>query len=112
VDFIEKEKPQTIVDYKHDQKHRRRWKELQALYQYWKRDRPKLEKESTRALMKAGLKVVDKPSKRSPGANTEIQITIKDKQAYHLHNRLDDKLHRQDDEMLQRLIKVRKHLWC
>jgi hypothetical protein len=34
VDFIEKEEPQKIVDYKSDKEHKRQWKELQTLYRY------------------------------------------------------------------------------
>ena len=112
VDFIEKEKPQTIVDYKHDLEHRRQWKELQAIYRYWKKDRPRLERESDKALMKAGLEMVDKPGSIIGRASQEIQITVKDKKAHRLHDRLYDKLHRLDDEMLQRLINIRHHLWC
>jgi|ERR1035441_10060878 hypothetical protein len=112
VDFIEKEKPQTIVDYKHDRGQRKQWKELQTLYHYWKRDRPRLEKESLRALMKAGLKMENKPSPKAGVASHEVHISIKDKKAHRLHDRLHGKLHRLDDEMLQRLINIRKHLWC
>jgi hypothetical protein len=112
VDFIEKERPQTIVDYKHDPEHRRQWKELQAIYRYWKKDRPRLERESDKALMKAGLEMVDKPGSIIGRASQEIQITVKDKKAHRLHDRLYDKLHRLDDEMLQRIINIRHHLWC
>ncbi len=112
VDFIEKEKPQRIVDYKHDREQKAQWKELQTLYHYWKIDRPRLEKESEKALMKSGIKMVDgKPAK--PGApSQEVKFIFKDRRASNRHNYLYDKIHRLDDEMLRRLIAIRHHLWC
>lgn len=112
VDFIEKEKPQRIVDYKHDREQRRQWKELQTLYGYWKKERPRMMRQSDRALVKSGIRMVD-AEKARPGARSQrVKITIKDKRAHRLHNRLDAKLRRLDDEMLQRLIAMRHHLWC
>jgi hypothetical protein len=34
MDFLEKEKPQTIVDYKYNLEQKKQWKELQTLYGY------------------------------------------------------------------------------
>lgn len=61
VDFIEKEKPQKIVDYDHDAYHRKQWKELQILDKYWKVDRPRLQKEEEKALKKNGPRPIRIP---------------------------------------------------
>lgn len=112
VDFIEKERPQRIVDYNHDRKHRMEWKELQTLYRYWKKERPKLEKDAHKALMKSGIQMVNDGPPTPGAASHPVKFIFKDKKAYRLHNRLDDKLQRLDDEMLQRLINIRQDLWC
>jgi hypothetical protein len=112
VDFIEKEKPQRIVDYKSDKEHKRQWKELQTLYHYWKKERPRLQKDAERALRKSGINMVPDPSKKSGTRSVAIKFTFKDKRVFNLGSRLEDKLDRLDDEMLQRLINMRHHLWC
>jgi hypothetical protein len=89
------------------------WKELKALYRYWKIDRPKLEKEEQKALMKWGKthkwKTVPDPN----GGPFATYVTLRnDKRLQKLHWHLEDKLHQQEDEMLQRLINIRHHLWC
>jgi hypothetical protein len=113
VDFIEKEKPQRIVDYKHDKEQKKQWKELQTLYRYWKIDRPRLEKEMDRALEKSSKKnkMEFGPSKDG-GLTGEVIFITKDKKARNLYWRLEDKIGQKDDEMLQRLINIRHHLWC
>ena len=35
VDFVEKEEPEKIIDWSHDEKHRKAWKEVISLYKWW-----------------------------------------------------------------------------
>ena len=112
VDFIEKEEPQKIVDYKSNKEHKRQWNELQTLYRYWKSERPRMQKDAQKALRKSGIKMVSDPSENSGVRSVAIKFTFKDKKAFNLGCRLEDKLDRLDDEMLRRLINMRHHLWC
>jgi hypothetical protein len=113
VDFIEKEKPDKIIDVIHNKKQKRMWKELKALYRYWKIGRPKMEKEEQKALMKWSKTYEWKTVPDPNGGPFAYHVTLRnDKRLQKLHWRLEDKLHKQEDEMLQRLINIRHHLWC
>ena len=112
VDFIEKEKPQRITDFKNDKEQKQQWKELQTLYHYWKRDRPRMEKELNRVTSKwinsRRTKWVSSPNER-----TAREIVLKeDKKLRNLTFKLDDRFEALENEMLQRLINMRHHLWC
>ena len=39
-DFVEQESPDKHIDWSHDAVHRRAWKEIRDLYQWWTRTRP------------------------------------------------------------------------
>lgn len=112
VDFLEKERPEQITDFKHNREQRKHWKELQALYRYWKKDRPAMEKESARELKKAGLQVGNEGVPPTGARSSSFNILVKNQKAFDRHNHLYEKIHRLDDEMLLRLIKIRHHLWC
>jgi len=112
VDFLDREKPQTIVDYTYDKEHRQAWKELQALSRYWKIERPRAEREKERALSRwsAGRKVKWVPT--ADGLGWTMVVLKNDKKASACLTRLEIAFDRREDEMLNRLIAIRRYLWC
>ena len=111
VDFIEKEKPQTIVDYKHEPTQRKEWQEMQALYHYWKKDRPKLQRKVDRLLAHWSRKHKTKWVPLKNG-NYEYVVVKTDNKAWKLPHQAEDQFEKQEDEMLLRLINIRRRLWC
>ena len=111
VDFLEKEKPQTIVDYKHDREQKRQWKELQALYRYWKVERPKLEREENK-LLRIWSKKHKTKEEKLPNGWVKRVVLRNDKKAFSRLNKHKDGMDKLESEMLHRLIDIRKHLWC
>lgn len=112
VDFLEKEKPQAHVDYQHDKAQRKQWKELQALYRYWKRDRPKLELQ-IRALTAKWAR--SRKTKRVPGPMplTVQEIVLnEDRRTWNFLRAAEERSQKLEEEMLGRLIASRRHLWC
>ena len=114
VDFIEKEKPEKIIEYDSDQQHRKTWKELTRLYRWWKKERPK---------RKSPL---ENPRLKSPPFNFEkipgeplmkrVDVDRKKYKAYYrainIDYRLEQKWEHEDQQNLHRLIDIRRHLWC
>ena len=43
VDFIEKEEPNKTIDWKWNKAHQKAWKEMDELYHWWTKERPKRE---------------------------------------------------------------------
>jgi len=112
VDFVEKEKPQNIVDFVHDNNQRFQWKEIRALYKYWKKDRPFEEKQITkvRSRWHRSRKTRMEPF---PGKNLIREIVLKeDRKAWNQLRKLEDHFEKKEEELLNRLISIRKHLWC
>jgi hypothetical protein len=112
VDFIEKEKPQKIVDYQRDSKQKKEWKELQTLYRYWKRERPGLEKKITQLRARWYKKYKTKLVPTPDGKYFEHVVLRNDKKAQAVLHRAENKFTKLENEMLQRLINARQHLWC
>ena len=111
-DFLEKEKPQTIVDYSHDREHRKHWKELQALYRYWKHDRHKQERQID-ALRRKWAK--SRKTKMVPSLHPQTVshvVVSEDRKTWRLLRSAETRFEKLEEEMLLRLISVRKHLWC
>lgn len=112
VDFIEKEKPHEIVDYKYNRKQKMEWKELQTLYRYWKVERPRLEKQNTVLLMKWGKNHKTKWVPSADGLTSKLVTLKDDKEAFRRLKRAELKFEDLENQMPHRLIKIRKHLWC
>ena len=112
VDFIEKEKPQKIVKYNCDNNHKRIWKELQALYRYWKIERPNQE----RRINKLGSKWIKSRKTKfvtAPDGRSVREITLKeDLNSMNLFERELDIYENLEEDMLLRLVKMRRHLAC
>jgi len=112
VDFIEKEKPQNIVDYKHDARHRAEWKELQELYRYWKSEHPKEEKKVDH-LMTIWHRTFREKTVPVPGKPYADRIVVhNDLKAFRRLCKAQDELEKTEQDMLKRLVDIRQHLWC
>jgi len=112
VNFVEKEKPQNIVDFKHDRNQRAQWKEIQALYKYWKKDRPAEDKHIGEARLKWS-KSIKSRRETIPGENLVTEVLIQeDRKARNHFWKWEDRFEKREEEMLQRLIGIRQHLWC
>jgi hypothetical protein len=109
---FEKEKPQKIVDYQHDSKQKKEWKELQVLYRYWKRERPGLEKRINQLRGRWAKKYKSKLVPTPDGKYFEHVVLKNDKKAWAVLHRAEDKFTKLENEMLRRLINARQHLWC
>lgn len=112
VDFIEKERPQTIVDFEHDRKHRKMWKEMRALYRYWKVERPLMGRRVEKALRRWArdyrYELVPQPG----GRGSAMVVTKNNEQAWTRLRRLEERFDQTEDGMLRRLVNIRRHLWC
>ena len=112
-DFMEQESPDKHIDWSHDAVHRRAWKEIRDLYQWWTRKRP-----SRRTPLE--IKKITKPPLRfEKVAGTEFRrMVTPDKTRYRAyyralrqHTRLEQKWHIEDQRNLHRLINIREFLW-
>jgi len=107
-DFIEKETPFDIVEYDNDEYSRYLKNEMLEIYNWWK-DYKHRQNEIDQAL--------DNWYKNMYGNEKElwnrinISSTISDKRRFDLIQQLEDKLYKEETEMLIRLIKIRKGLW-
>ena len=113
IDFIEQEKPDEIVDWNVDELHRKAWKEIKSLYNWWKKERP---------ARKSPLD--DNRLKRPPLKLEKIlgsdlcKMVEPDKKKYASyyralgeHWKLEQKWEEEDQCNLHRLIDIRKFLW-
>ena len=113
VDFVEKEKPQTIVDYKHDKAQAAQWAEIQALYRYWTVERKREERAIDR-MRAAWYREYRYKSLPDPAGRTfPTQAVSKNgPRPFTALTRREDAFQALEDEMFLRLMEVRKHLWC
>lgn len=112
-DFMEQESPDKHIDWNHDRVHRRAWKEIRDLYQWWRKTRP-----SRRSPLDD--KRISKPPMRFekvPGSEFPRMVTP-DKKKYAAYYRalrqdarLEQKWRSEDQRNLYRLINVREFLW-
>lgn len=112
MDFLEKEKPQKIVDYVNNRKQKKTWKELQSLSHYWKMERPRAEKEISRLTAKAvkHSKMVSEPV--PGGKSLRVVWKKRDDKTFKRLYKLEDNFEELEERMLFRLLSVRKQLWC
>ncbi len=113
VDYMEKEKPEKLVDWKATPEHQRAWSEMSSLYRWWTEKRP-----ARRSPLED--KNLKKPPVRwrdVPGTNCR-ELLAWDKEQYSkyesavkIHARLEKKWREEDQTNLQRLIAVRCFLW-
>jgi hypothetical protein len=113
IDFIEQEKPDKIVDWNVDELHKKAWKEIKSLYNWWKKERPvrKSPLDDNR-LKRPPLKL-----EKIPGSDL-CKMVEPDKKKYANyyralgeHWKLEQKWEEEDQCNLHRLIDIRKFLW-
>ena len=113
VDFIEKEKPDRIIDWGANDEHRNAWREMRELFRWWKRVRP----ERKSPLDDKRLKVPPMKFKEIPGSEYQELIEpdkrkyVKYYQAMKKHAELEQKWDEEDQRNLHRLINVRQFMW-
>jgi hypothetical protein len=113
VDFIEKERPDKIIDWNDDQAHKQAWQEIRSLYDWWKNIRPTRRSPlDDKTLGHPPLKFKKLPE----SDNREVVMPNKKKYArYYQALKEDCKLEmkwlEEDQRNLHRLIDIRLFLW-
>ena len=112
-DFIEKEKPDKIVDWNADKLHRQAWKEIKSLYNWWKKERPARKSPlDNKRLKHPPLKI-----EKIPDSDLYKMVEYDKKKyanyyrALEEHWKLEQKWEEEDQRNLHRLIDIRKFLW-
>jgi hypothetical protein len=113
IDFIEQEKPDRIVDWNGDELHRKAWKEIKSLYNWWKKERPARKS----PLDDNRLKCPPLKLEKIPSSDL-CKMVEPDKKKYanyyrvlRKHRKLEEKWEEEDQCNLHRLIDIRKFLW-
>ena len=113
VDFVEKEKPDQIVDWNSHPEHKHAWKEIRSLYKWWTQTRPSRKS----PLDDKKLKKPPMRWEKIPGTNNK-QLINWDKKEYpeyekalKKHWRLEIKWEEEDKQNLHRLVDIRGFLW-
>jgi len=112
-DFVEQESPDKHIDWSHDAVHRRAWKEIRDLYQWWTKTRP------SRRTPLDDKRIAKPPVRFEKLAGTKLRrLVTPDKQKYApyyralgQHARLQQKWHSEDQRNLHRLVNIRQYLW-
>ncbi|HEX05102.1 MAG TPA: hypothetical protein ENH10_08115 [Bacteroidetes bacterium] len=113
VDFVEKEKPDQILDWNSDKAHKHAWKEIRDLYRWWTQRRP------ARKSPLDDKKISTPPWrwKKVTGSDCR-QLVDWDKkkypeydQALKKHWRLEKKWEEEDQHNFHRLVEIRGFLW-
>jgi hypothetical protein len=112
-DFVEQESPGKRINWNHNAVHRRAWKEICDLYQWWKKKRP------ARRSPLDNKKIAEPPFRfeKIPGTKFYRPVTPDKKKyaAYHQalkqDKRLEKKWRNEDQRNLHRLINIREFLW-
>ena len=116
IDFMEKEKPDEIIDYTHDAEQRREWKELSFLYKWWTETRPnRVDPMNDETLKKPAEFFKKQPTK--DGSTSFMYFHNPDPKyrrywkAVDKSIALEKKWLAEDQKNLERLIAIRSHLW-
>ena len=107
-DFMEQESPDKHIDWSHNAVHRRAWKEICDLYQWWKKKRP------ARCSPLDNKKIAQPPLRFEKIAGTKFhRLVTPDKKKYAAYQqaRLERKWRNEDQQNLHRLINIRAFLW-
>jgi len=113
VDFIEQEKPNKITDWNAQKEHRKAWKEICALYKWWKKERPNRKE----PLDSKRFKHPELELEKIPGSN-HLKFVEPDKKKYAAFYRaaekqkvLEKQWESEDQKNLHRLVNIREFLW-
>ena len=124
--FIEKEKPAEIVNWDSDPEHKHAWKEMNELYEWWKK-RQNRDKENP--ILQPNIKSPDmkftptgkkwlNPQTKKEESTSKMDFVHKSKKdqkrwekACDDSGKWEEKCFKDDTEMMARLIKVRPYMW-
>ncbi len=113
VDFVEKERPEEIVDWNSSPEHKRAWRQIRSLYKWWSQTRPARKD----PLAAKGLKCPPMRWKKLPGSDCR-QLADYDETKYpefekalRQHRRLEKQWEEEDQRNLHCLVEVRGFLW-
>ncbi|MFT5368682.1 MAG: hypothetical protein ACI8V2_003649 [Candidatus Latescibacterota bacterium] len=113
VDFVEREKPGKVIDWNSDKNHKKAWREIRALYKWWKKKRPARKD----PLYNKKLKVPPLKFKKISGTDLS-EMVRPDKKRYSKYYKalkdsttLEKQWHEEDQLHLHRLIDIRPYLW-
>ena len=117
-DFIERERPDQIVNYNHNEQTVQRWTELQALYHWWMVVRPSRQD----PMLDPNLKIPPietQPLYGSDGSIRHFQLIPYNPEIYPEYHQalavsaqLEQVWFEEDQLYLHRLVDMRPHLWC
>ncbi len=113
MNFVEKEDPHRIIDWGHDKKNRKAWAEIQALYKWWTKIRPKRKSPFDDKRLK-DFKLKTRPIKGQPAAEIIWPDRKKYAKVYKAMDKdfeLEEKWCREDTKYLHRLVNIRSYLW-
>ena len=109
VDFIEREKPDEIINWEHDEPTRHVWSEITQLYKWWKEERPN---------RRDPLEEVAYPPEEEFAISEDGKMVFPDREKYpeyyaalNRSHKLEEEWHEEDQRNLHRLVEVRPHLW-
>jgi hypothetical protein len=108
VEFMEKEAFDCYVNWEHEDMIDR-WKELNELYNWWKKGRMEEQNACSTLFDEAGCSFDFKPIPNSE--YFELNSITKDQSKYDEWKKEHERLANKEDEMLLRLIKVRHYMW-
>lgn len=113
INFVEKEKPDRVIDWDADPSHKQAWEEIQTLYHWWTGVRPARKG----PFDERKIKYPPFRTKKVPGRNTH-QLVEPDRSKYAEYYQALGEQHqlellweREDQENLHRLVEVRRFLW-
>lgn len=103
--FVEKERPFDIIDFDHDEEHKKIGEEILNLYTWWKVERMQERKDLQDAWAKRDCSYHFRPSK----TGFQEMVWTGDDNSDLLKR--EEELNNKDTEMLVRLVKIRRNLW-
>jgi hypothetical protein len=112
-DFVDQEKPQKGINWEYSPLHSNAWKEISALYRWWKRERPnRRDPLHDKRLKVPPVELEDIPN------STNKRVREYDRRKYRAfdkalrtHAKLEEQWEAEDQRNLHRLIEVRPFLW-
>jgi len=116
--FIEKEKPEEIIDWESDLEHKRIWNEMTTLYNWWTKDR--FQRDSQNPILQSNvcapeMEFVPLPGEEEYSTMKFIYKTPEDKEKWEgackEADEWEQRCEQEDTDNLIRLIKIRKHMW-
>lgn len=103
-EFVEWNKRNDWIDWSGDDKHKRAYSEMKAIYKWWNKDRATMEEKSGEMLRRWH-------DAYNKDGGFDGKRTKKTKKLSDEHHRLEDLIVSTDEEMLIRLMKIRRFMW-